>query len=760
MNRAAPQPKENMGRPEPRMDGRQKVTGEARYGSDFAVNNPAYALLVTSAIAKGRIAELDVSAAKAVPGVLEVFTYRNTGDLNEVKFTPGGGGATTSVQTMGPQIFHDGQIIGMTVADTYEAAQEAASLVKVFYDIEEPSATFGSPGVSQEDASKASPRAKNLPQAGDAEAAIGTAEVVLEAEYGTPTQHHNPLELFTTTAVWRDGEITIYEPSQFVWGVKNTVAQKLGLAPEKVHVVNPYVGGAFGSRGQFSPRTGFVAYAARKLNRAVKLVATRDQGFTIQTYRAETRHRIRIGARRDGKIVGFSHEGWEVTSRPDPYVVAGVEDSARLYSYGAVKTHVTLVHADRNTPGFMRSPPVVPYIYALESAIDELAIKLAMDPIELRRRNDSMTDSTGKPWSSRSLMRCYDEASQAFGWGQRSAEPGSMRNGEWLIGWGCASAVYPTHVGAAAARVRLLADGSARVQIAAHEIGNGAYTVIGQMAAERLGVPFGKVSVELGDSSYPPAPVAGGSNTTASSCSVVMKACDAIRARLVHPAIASNQGPLAGRPADSIDFTEGRAVSAHGGSESLEDLFKRLGVGAIEEYAEFVPPGAPPDAMRQLYSGKSSLGGGSHGERLMYAMGAEFVEVRVHERTREIRVPRIVGAFAAGRIMNTRTARSQLLGGMIWGISSALHEATEIDARDARYTNDNFADYLIPVNADIKDLEVILVPETDGSVNPAGIKGLGELGNVGTAAAVANAVHHATGVRVRQLPIRIEKLIV
>ncbi|MDQ2079872.1 xanthine dehydrogenase family protein molybdopterin-binding subunit [Xanthobacteraceae bacterium Astr-EGSB] len=738
MARAAPKPQANMGPPVPRYDGRAKVTGDARYPSDVPVASPAFAFLVTSAIAKGRIVRMDLAAAQAVPGVLDILTAEDTRELKHVKFAAGGAGASTSIQGLGPDIDHDGQIVAVVLADSFEAAREAAHKVDITYAAEEPAATFDATNAREESPEEVGERAKKLPKAGDAAAALASAEVTIDAQYATPAQHHNAIELFTTTALWSGDELTIYEPSQFVFGLKNNLAERLGIDAEQIRVVSPYVGGAFGSKAQMTPRTALIALAARRLGRPVKLVSTRDQAFTISTYRAETRHRIRMGARRDGRITAFIHEGWELTSRPDPYSVAGVEDSARMYGFGAVETRVTLVHADRNTPGFMRSPPVVPYIYALESAMDELALELGMDPVELRRANNSMRDATGKEWSSRSLMECYDEAAAAFGWKERTARPGSMRDGDWLIGWGCATAAYPTHLGPSAVRVRLTPAGEVRVQVAAHDIGTGLYTVLAQLAADELGVPLDMVRVELGDTALPPGIVAGGSVSTAATGSALVKACAAIRERLTAAPAQTTGGPSGNK---------------------LEDVFERLGIGAIEEYAEFIPEGGKPDAIASLYKGKPALGGGSHGEKLMYALGAEFVEVRVHALTREIRVPRIVGAFAAGRIMNTRTARSQLMGGMIWGISSALHEATEIDRRHARYINDNLADYLMPVNADIRDVEVILVPEEDSEVNPIGAKGLGELGNVGTAAAITNAVHHATGVRIRELPVRLEKLL-
>jgi xanthine dehydrogenase YagR molybdenum-binding subunit len=737
MSEAAPEPKENMGQPAPRVDGRLKVTGEAKYPSDFPVPKPAYAFLVTSPISRGTIARFDDSDARTVPGVLLIMTHENTKVPGEFKFFMNGGEACTKQKPLADnRVRHDGDYVAMVVAETYENAREAAHRFKVYFEAEQPTATLDSPGVEVRDAEKVSKRHKD-PKAGDADRALAESEVALDEEYGTPTQHHNPIELFTTTAFWNGDELTVYEPSQFVVGMKYGLASQLAIDPARVRFISPFVGGAFGSKGSLTPRTVLVAMAARQLNRPVKLVATRDQGFTIATYRAETRHHVKMGAGRDGKLKAYWHEAWEMTSRTDDYLVGGVESTSAMYQTPNVWTKVHVVKGDRNTPGFMRSPPEAPYMFALESAMDEMAVKLNMDPVEFRRVNDTMVNpTTGAPYTSRSLMKCFDQAAKAFGWGKRNPAPGSMTEGDWLIGWGCATATYPTQINPCAARVRFDRQGNIRVQVAAHDIGTGAYTVIGQMASIMLNQPLSKVFVALGDSELPPGPVAGGSITTASACSAVKGACAAIQAKLFQ---RSGEDALK-------DVTPAQLVAA----------FEKAGSSAIEEYYEWVPPEAPSGAGEALHRGKVSIVGGPLEKKTMFAFGAEFVEVRVHRRTREIRVPRLVGAFAAGRIMNPRTARSQLMGGMIWGVSSALHEETEIDERNARYINDNIAEYLIPVNADIKEAKVILVPEVDDKVNPAGVKGIGELGNVGTNAAVANAVYHATGKRIRKLPIRIE----
>jgi xanthine dehydrogenase YagR molybdenum-binding subunit len=744
----------SFGRPTPRIDGIAKVTGAARFASDEALANPAFAYLVTSAIARGRIAGFQLDRAKAVRGVLDILTYENVGREAKPPAGPDGKPTTTSLES--DRIWHDGQIVAVVVADTYESAREAAYRIDVRYITEPPSATFDSPGVETEPhkVEKTPDPAK-----GDAPAAYERAEVKFEARYSTPTQHHNPIELFTTTCAWDGPKLTIYEPSQFMWGTKASVAARLGLDPDNVRAISRYIGGAFGSKGP-NPRTAWIAIAAKRVGRPVKLVPTRGQGFTIATYRAETRQQVKLGAARDGRLVAFSHEGWEVTSRPSGYNVAGVDSSARMYACPNIFTAVNVVHADRNTPGFMRAPPETPYMFALESAMDELAHALQMDPIELRRVNDTQADPvTGIPFSSRSLMQCFDRAAARFGWAKRVAEPGVMRDGDWLVGYGCATACYPTNIGPAAARVSVSADGKATVGLAGHEIGTGAYTVVAITAARALGLTVGDVTVRMGDSDLPPIMIAGGSNNAASAAHVVAKACETIRRRIAEAAVDSSDSPLHGLDPATLSLVDREVRSTVGKRESLTKAVMRTGQ-RLEVYAENVPPGLPSTAMADMVKGKPSmLGGAGRKDVSAFAFGAHFVEVRVHSRTREIRVPRVVSAFAAGTIVNPTAAHSQFMGGAIWGLSSALHEETEIDLEHARYVNHNLADYRVPVNADVPSVEIIMVPEQDDRVNPLGIKGIGEIGIVGMNAAVANAVFNATGKRIRSLPIRAEKLL-
>lgn len=761
MSKAAPEPKANMGQPVPRYDAVAKVTGRAKYASDVGLSNPAYAYLVTSSIAKGRIEGFGLAEATSVRGVMDIFTHENAPKLKAAKLFSSGGYMSTTVQPLSsPDVAHDGEIVAVVLAESFEVAREAAHRVKVNYAAASPTASFDSPGTTAGRAKGQLAMFKEDPKVGDFAGAFDQAEVKVTASYETPTQHHNPMELFATSCVWNGDRLTIYEPSQYVYGLKNGVAEQLDVDPDKVRVINAYVGGAFGSKGSVTPRTAIIAAIARKLNRPVKLVATRDQGFTIATYRAETRHQIRIGASRDGKLMALRHDGAEISSRPDAYAVGGTKTTTRIYACPNVDSMVSIVRADRNTPGFMRSPPEVPYMFALESAMDELAVELWMDPIELRRVNDTMTESIGgKSYTSRSLMACYDEGARAFGWTKRSATPKSMTEGDWLIGYGCATTCYPTQVAPAAARVQFRRDGSVRVEIAGHEIGNGAYTVIGQAAAARLGVAFESVSVVIGDSDLPPAPVAGGSNSTASTCSAVMMVCDKIRQRLFQ-ALNPNESPI-DKAKETVGIGRTPVTDAAGSDKLLdrEKAFDVLGTSVVEEYGEWKPDGAPMDSFGAMYKGQMRMVGGPDlNGKIAYSFGAEFVEVRINKWTREIRVPRLLGALAAGRIMNPRTAHSQLMGGLIWGMSSALLEATEVDERTARYVNDNLADYLLPVNADAPDVQVIMLSERDDQVNPAGVKGLGELANVGTNAAVCNAIFNATGQRIRKLPVRLENI--
>jgi xanthine dehydrogenase YagR molybdenum-binding subunit len=742
-----------LGKPITRIDGIAKVTGAARYASDEPVPNPAFAYLITSRIARGSIRAFDLAEARAVSGVIDIVTYENVGSGFEKAMGPDGGPTTTTLEDN--RIWHEGQIIGIVVADTYEAAREAANKSKVTYAEDAPSATFDSPGVTAEP--HKAERGPD-PKKGDAEGAYAKAPVKFESQYSTPAQHHNPIELFTVTCEWKDGKLTIYEPSQFMWGTKASAAKQLKLEPDQVRAISRYIGGAFGSKGP-NPRTHWIARVAKRVGRPLKLVPTRDQGFTIATFRAETRHHVKLGATPDGRLVSFSHEGWEVTSRPSPYNVAGVESTARMYACPNIHTAVNIVHADRNTPGYMRAPPETPYMFALESAMDELAYQLNMDPIELRRVNDTQTDPVeGNPFSSRSLMQCFDQAAAQFGWNKRKTVPGAVRDGDWLVGYGCATACYPSNIGPAACRIALTADAKAVVGLAGHEIGTGAYTTVAIVAARALGLKTADVTVHMGDSDLPPIMIAGGSNNAASASLVVAKACEQLRDKIAQAAVKDSRSPFHGLEPASLQLRELK-LSGAGHEESLHAAIERTG-HRLEVYAENVPEGLPPSAISDMTKGQPKmLSGSARKDVTAYAFGAHFVELRIHNRTREVRVQRTVSAFAAGTIVNAMTAHSQFMGGTIWGLSSALHEETEIDSKSARYVNDNLADYLIPVNADVPDIEIIMVPEVDDRVNVLGIKGIGEIGIVGMNAAVANAVFNATGKRIRSLPIRAEKLL-
>lgn len=750
-----------IGSDRPRVDGIVKVRGEARYGADEPVTDPAYAWLATASIARGRIRKIDADMARRMPGVLDVLTHENVGKA--VK--PGkhlldfGHMATALAPLRSNRIYFAGQIVAVIVAETLEIAQQAVQALEIDYAPKRPAATFDSRGARQV---KAKAMGESELSAGNFDEAFRSAPVMVDAWYETPAQHHNPMELFQATCAWERGYLTVWESSQNVRGYQHGLAQQLGIKPKNIRILSHYIGGAFGSRGELSQVTALIAFASRRLNRAVKFVASRNQGFTLRTFRAETRHHVRLGAERDGGLTALSHESWELTSRTDRFALAGSDSTARLYACPNVRTKVSNVEADRQTPGFMRAPPETPYLFALESAMDELAYALKLDPLELRRRNDTLIETvTQKPYTSRSLVRCMDAGAKEFRWHERDPRPGSMRDRDDLVGWGYASAFYPAMIGPADCRVTLTPDLHGVVEVGTHEIGSGIRTVVAQTASDLLGLEVDSLDVRIGDSALPAAPLSAGSNSTASVCTAVAKACQVLRRRIITTAITAKTSPLRGLDAAAVVLRNAR-LETGALVEPLSVAVRRAGRGKpMIANATNTPHGAPPLIGPSLIRrGKVVMSGGAMmKDRLQFAFGAQFVEVRIDRWTGQIRVPRLVGAFAAGRIMNPRTARSQLAGGQIWGISSALLEATEMDRKTARYVNDNLAEYHVRVNADVGEIKTIMLDEKDDLVNPLGIKGVGELGITGVNAAIANAVYHATGIRCRKLPIRVDNVL-
>jgi len=738
-----------------RYEAPRKVTGGTRYAADFMPSGLLHAALATSAIAVGEIVSVDTAAAEQEPGVIAVYTHETLPDYKQPKgFYQGGPGTASFWPMTGTAIRYAGQPVAYVVAENAAAARRGAALVAIEYREGDsvihmdPQSSFLVPSEGMEVTK------------GDVEAGIAEAAAVVDETWTTPFQHHNPMEMFSATAEWNGERLSVWTPTQSVRTTRGGIAQAYGLPESAIEVIAPFVGGAFGSKAGLPPYTMLTIAAAKALGTPVRLIVTRAQMFTVATFRGETVQKIRMAATADGRFTAFEHIEIAQTSQFDPVVNPGTHMTRAMYASPNIHTEQRLARSDTNTPGFMRAPNEMQTFFALESAVDELAVKLSMDPVEVRRVNDTQRHPVEDvPFSSRSLMECYDAAAKSFGWAERDAAVGAMSDGDWLVGYGCATATYPTQVAPSEARVRLQSSGSALVELAAHDVGTGAYTIMGQIAAQRLGVPLSGVEVVMGNSSLPLAPLSGGSVTSASAGSAVHVACLNAAAEVARTVVGLPDNPLSGLDPATITLNDGMLVGPDDQRMPLIDALKATPRGEVTANGEYAHPDLTTQALRTTYKGGFGVAGPVTKQHAMFAFGAEFAEVRVHRWTKEIRVPRLHGAFAAGNILNRKTAHSQLMGGMIWGIGSALHEHTVTDEPRSRFLNTNIAEYLVPVNADVREVKVEMLDERDDYVNPLGVKGIGELGIVGTAAAIANAIHHATGKRLRDLPFTISDMV-
>ncbi len=688
-----------IGAPLNRIDGVQKVTGAAKYAYEYPVEGVTYVFPVQSTIAKGRVVSIDTSAARALPGVIAVLSHENAPRLAPLD------DAELALFQSDAVVYH-GQFVAAVVAETSEIARQAASLVVVHYEEQPHDVQLRA---DRRDLYRPQSIAAGFYQTdtfdGDVEAALTAAAVSLDHTYTTPAEHNNPLEPHATTAIWSDEGVTLYDANQGAHSIRDTVASAFSLPPERVRVIARYVGGGFGSKGFPHPHVILAVMAAQVTKRPVKLALTRQQMFALVGYRTPTIQHIRLGADRDGRLMAIAHDVVEQTATIQEFAEQTAVPSRMMYATSNRRTTHRLARLDVPANSWMRAPGECPGMFALESAMDELASACGLDPIELRIRNEPAVDpESGHPFSSRNLVACLREGAQRFGWQQRDPQPRARRNGSWLSGTGVAALTYPAIQFPATALVQVDRAGNYHVRIDATDIGTGAWTALTQIAADALEVPPERVQLEIGDSFLPKAFLAGGSSGTASWGWAICNAASTLRARL-----HEEYGGIA--PADGLEAS-----------------------GAFE---------TNPEA--QQFS--------------MHAFGAQFAEVRVNMTTGEVRVPRLLGVFAAGRIINPKTARSQLLGGMTMGLSMALHEASVLDPRFGDYVNHDFAEYHIATNADVGTIDVIWIDEEDPHVNPMGSKGIGELGIVGTAAAIANAVYHATGIRIRDLPITLDKLL-
>ena len=732
-----------------RVDGRAKVTGAAKFAAEFNVAGLAHASVVSSTIAKGRIVRIDASEALRVEGVLDVLTHENRPRMPSTDSAYKDDVAPPQGSPFRPlyddKIMFSGQPIALVVAEEPEIARFAASLVRVEYEeaahVTDVYRQRGDAFALESPANLAeNPFAPPKPR-GTPEQAFAAAEVRHQGEYYVPIEHHNPMELYASTVIFEgNGKLTIYDKTQGVQNVQRYVCGVLEMGPDDVRVMSPFMGGGFGSglRPQF--QVVLAALAARALERSVRLVLTRQQMYVLG-YRPAMIQQVGLGAKADGTLDAITQEAITVTSQYEDFYRQETGWSGLLYKSANAKYTHKLARLDLPTSCDMRAPSAASGVYALECAMDELAIALKLDPLELRLRCYSDRDQfNDRPYSSKNLRACYRQAADTFGWDKRNPEPRSMRDGSELVGWGMATGIWEALQVPIAVRIVLGANGHAEVSCATSDIGTGTYTIMAQVAAEMLGLPLDNVTIRLGNSTLPQSPVEGGSWIAASVSNGIATTCDAIREDLLRLAKQMPSSPLADATPDEVALADGKLVSKRDASRavSIADAMRHGRVDRIEQE-----------------KATTFADDGSHAHNTHSAI---FAEVKVDEELGVIRVTRVVSAVAAGRILNTKTASSQILGGVVWGIGMALHEETLIDHDLGRIMNANFGEYHVPVNADVHDIQVIFVDEPDATINRLGIKGVGEIGIVGTAAAVANAVYHATGKRVRDLPITLDKL--
>ena len=731
-----------------RVDGRAKVTGAAKYAGEFNTTALAHASVVASTIAKGRIARIDVSEALSVEGVIDVLAHQNRPCMASVDsaYKDDAAPAGSPFRPLyDERIWFSGQPVALVVAEEPEIARFAASLVRVEYNKEAHVTDLH----RQRDTAlalevPANPGADRFvppTPRGTAEQAIAAAAVRHSGEYYVPIEHHNPMELYASTAIFEGGgKLTIYDKTQGVQNVQRYVCSVLGIEPDDVRVLSPFVGGAFGSGLRPQYQVVLAALAALALKRSVRLVLTRQQMYGLG-YRPAMIQQIELGANATGILAAIVHEAITVTSQYEDFYRQETGWSGLLYKCANAQYTHKLARLDLATPGDMRSPGGATGVYALECAMDELAVALKLDPLELRLRCYSDRDqNTDRPYSSKGLRDCYRHGAEAFGWDKRSPEPRSMRDGTELVGWGAATGVWDALQQPIAVRIALTANNHAEVCCATSDIGTGTYTIMAQVAAEMLGVPVDNVTVRLGDSTLPQAPIEGASWTAASVSNGISTTSDAVREELLRLAKQMPNSPLADAAPAEVVLADGKLVSKRDISlaVSIAEAMRHGGVDRVEQ--------------------ERSTTFLDDGTRAHNTHSAIFAEVKVDEQLGVARVTRVVSAVAAGRILNTKTASSQIIGSVVWGIGMALHEESLIDSTFGRIMNANIADYHVPVNADVYDIKVIFVDEPDDTINPLGIKGLGEIGIVGVASAIANAIYHATGKRVRDLPITLDKL--